>query len=159
MHPPRPVNAPPWILAQKSTSRARRVLELATCAAQEFASPSIEPEHLLLGLVDEREGLAAHLLQVFDVDGDAVRRLLPLPLGKNLQNTHEPIPSEATNQLLLYAHQELTPLKHTYVGTEHLLLSLTYLSSGLCHDILASFKLGPTVIRDEVYTILGHNLD
>ena len=65
------------------TSRAKKVLELATSVARELDHPYIGTEHLLLGLIREEKSIAAQVLYSFGVTEEAARRetvaLLTLP--------------------------------------------------------------------------------
>jgi ATP-dependent Clp protease ATP-binding subunit ClpC len=135
-----------------TTERARRVLELAAEYAVE--SLFVDAEHVLLALAAEGNGLAAHALRELGVDANAIcaclQRLPNAPAGESRQ------PPRAVDQLLRLAGEELTPLQHTYVGTEHLLLALTRLSSGRCAAAMAALRLAPQRVRDEIYSILGH---
>jgi ATP-dependent Clp protease ATP-binding subunit ClpA len=55
------------------TPRAKKVLELALREALSLSHNYIGPEHILLGLVRENEGVAARILLDFDADADTVR--------------------------------------------------------------------------------------
>jgi ATP-dependent Clp protease ATP-binding subunit ClpA len=55
------------------TARAKKVLELALREALSLGHNYIEPEHILLGLLRENEGVAVRILRAFDADPDTVR--------------------------------------------------------------------------------------
>ncbi|MFB7723986.1 MULTISPECIES: Clp protease N-terminal domain-containing protein [unclassified Nocardia] len=55
------------------TPRARRVLEISFYESKDLGQNEIRPEHLLLGLVVEGEGVAAQVLRAMDADADRVR--------------------------------------------------------------------------------------
>lgn len=55
------------------TPRAKRVIELAVASAQEFGHHYLGTEHLLLGLVDEAEGIGAGVLESLGVTPEKVR--------------------------------------------------------------------------------------
>jgi ATP-dependent Clp protease ATP-binding subunit ClpC len=63
------------------TPRAKKVLELAMREALSLGHNYIGPEHILLGLVREGEGVAARILVDFDVTADAVRNAVIATLG------------------------------------------------------------------------------
>jgi ATP-dependent Clp protease ATP-binding subunit ClpC len=132
-----------------TTDRARKVLEIAGKFAGKSAGSSVEADNLLLALASEGDGLAAYALRSFGIDGDAIRTCLER-LPKTSDN------DEGIDQLLLWAKDELVPLQHTYVGTEHLLLAITRVSGGRCLAALTALGLQPSRIREEVYSILGH---
>ncbi len=55
------------------TPRTKRVIELAVEEAKQMGHPNIGTEHLLLGLVQETEGIAAEVLRSLGVSLDKVR--------------------------------------------------------------------------------------
>jgi ATP-dependent Clp protease ATP-binding subunit ClpA len=63
------------------TPRAKKVLELALREALSLSHNYIGPEHILLGLVRENEGVAARILLDFDADADTVRNAVLRMLG------------------------------------------------------------------------------
>lgn len=56
------------------TPRAKRVIELALREALSLGHAYIGTEHILLGIVDDNEGVAARMLLDFDVDSPKLRR-------------------------------------------------------------------------------------
>lgn len=59
------------------TPRSKKVVALATKEAKRARSPCVEPEHLLLGLLDEGEGVAAEVLHQLGVTLARVREVVP----------------------------------------------------------------------------------
>src|SRR5512135_1663081 len=57
------------------TPRTKRVIELAVEEARQMGHPNIGTEHLLLGLVQETEGIAAEVLRSLGVNLDKVRQM------------------------------------------------------------------------------------
>ena len=57
---------------EKFTDKARKVLVLAQDEARALHQPYVGTEHLLLGLIQEREGLAAQALERLEVGYDDV---------------------------------------------------------------------------------------
>jgi len=62
--------------------RAKRAIELAVEEAQRLASSYVGGDHLLLGLLREREGLAFHILDSFRVTEEALREALLNPKSR-----------------------------------------------------------------------------
>jgi ATP-dependent Clp protease ATP-binding subunit ClpA len=58
------------------TPRAKKVLELAVRESLHLRNERVEPGHLLLGIVDENEGVAMAVLEQFRLDGQSVREAL-----------------------------------------------------------------------------------
>jgi ATP-dependent Clp protease ATP-binding subunit ClpC len=138
------------------TDRARAVLQLAENAAREYGHFTVEPEHLLMALVNEGEGLAAHALRNLGVDRKSMKHLPLNRLSSDTSDDVRPVPSDAFNQLQTWAADELLPLGHNYVGTEHLLLALTRVASLRNVELMAALSLDADIVRREVYGILGH---
>ena len=57
---------------EKFTDKARKVLVLAQDEARSLHQPYVGTEHLLLGLIQEHEGLAAQALERLEVSYDDV---------------------------------------------------------------------------------------
>src|SRR5262245_17557573 len=58
---------------ERFTDRARKVMQLANQEAQRFNHEYIGTEHILLGLVKEGAGVAAHVLKNLDMDLRRIR--------------------------------------------------------------------------------------
>lgn len=72
------------------TPRLKRVIDLSIAHAAALKHPHVGTEHLLLGLLEEGEGIAAQVLTNLDVKLDSAR----LELGKLLQQVIPPLPAE-----------------------------------------------------------------
>src|SRR5690349_17615993 len=59
---------------ERFTDRARTVMQLANEEAKCFNHEYIGTEHILLGLIEEGAGAAAHVLKEFDLDLCKIRR-------------------------------------------------------------------------------------
>ncbi len=66
---------------ERFTSRARRVLVLAQEEARLQNHSYIGTEHILLGLVREQEGIAAHALRHFGITAETAQRALEEIVG------------------------------------------------------------------------------
>jgi ATP-dependent Clp protease ATP-binding subunit ClpA len=112
--------------------RAKRVLALAQDEAIRFNHNYIGPEHLLLGLVREGEGVAGQVLAGLGVDLSRSRREVESLIGRGESTAS---PSEITliprtKKIIELAIDEARILGHGHVGTEHLLLGLVRDGSG-----------------------------
>src|SRR6266852_1091158 len=140
------------------TDRARRVMSLAEQEARRLGAAVVEPEHVLTALALEGDGVAAHVLRDLGVTVDRIERGLP-GTGQAQVNKLEVLPwSAGTQSAIARAFQELEPLGHNYVGTEHLILGVVLSSEGAVPAVLGSLHVEPEAIRRGVYTILGHDI-
>ncbi|MGQ9855488.1 MAG: ATP-dependent Clp protease ATP-binding subunit [Fervidobacterium sp.] len=63
-----------FIMSPQMTPRARKVTEIAFEEARMMGSEKIDPEHLLLGILREGEGIAIHILKKLNVNIQALRK-------------------------------------------------------------------------------------
>lgn len=106
------------------TPRARNVVVDAQNRAAEAGNHEISPDHLLLALFTDPDGLAAKLLAGQRVDAAAVATVVTLPpRAEGDQPALIPFDGAAKKVLELTFRQALR-LGHNYVGTEHILLAL-----------------------------------
>src|SRR6266436_144134 len=107
------------------TKRAGHVLTLAQEEAQRFQHNYIGTEHILLGLVREREGVASHVLNNLGLEVDQVRHAVEAIIGHGTRI----VPGEIgltprAKKVIEFAMDEARRLTHHFIGTEHLLLGL-----------------------------------
>lgn len=129
---------------ERYTDRARMVIRLAQQEAHAQKHTRIETVHLLLGLIDEREGVAARVLESLRIDGERIRAevVATMRSGENVTSGQIPF-TEHVEKVLESAIRESEKLNDNYLGTEHLLLALTAdTSSGAVRILL---KMGAEV--------------
>lgn len=144
---------------ERFTDRARRAVALAGQEAMRLRHDHIGTEHLLLGMVKEGSGLAAVVLQQFNVSLATVRQKVEelahaptsnMPPAKLRQ-------TERYSRVIAYAIEEAHLLSHNYVGTEHLLLGLLREPEGTAARVLAGLNLKLEDMRTAVLTLLGRS--
>lgn len=136
---------------QRFTDRARRVLVLAQEEARDFSSAFIGTEHLLLGLIREREGVAAKELNMLGVTYELVRAKVEEAIDTVTKpSSGSPPFSPRAKKVMELALREALQLDHSYVGTEHLLLGLVREGSGVAVQILDSLDVDMTHLRANV---------
>jgi hypothetical protein len=113
------------------TPRARNVVVSAQNEARAAGNPEIRPEHLVLGLLAEPEGLAARMVTARGVALDAVRAAAAATLPPAVEQPPDLVPFDArAKKALELTFREALRLGHNYIGTEHILLSLLELEDG-----------------------------
>jgi ATP-dependent Clp protease ATP-binding subunit ClpA len=109
---------------ERFTDRARRVVMLAQEAAKVNNHDLIKVIHLLKGMVDEQEGVAAKVLARLNVTSELLSEILkPITPTGSLVWGHIPFDVNLRKVLEL-ALREALQLGHNYIGTEHLLLGV-----------------------------------
>jgi len=134
------------------TDRARRVILYAREAAEKLMHPSIDTEHILMGLLRERTGMAAELMKKHGID--MTNLLVDLKEmsqeGRNLMIKGSLPFSSLGKSVLDYSVEEAKVLGHKYVNTEHILLGLIKEKRGKAHNILTKLGLDIISLRDEI---------
>jgi ATP-dependent Clp protease ATP-binding subunit ClpC len=143
-------------LFERFTERARQVVVLAQAEARTLKHDHIGTEHLLLGLVREDKGVAAHALGSLDVTLDRTRGEVVRIVGVGDHDPSGQTPfTAASKRVLERALHEALVLGHNYIGTEHILLGLISLSEGPSVQILADMNLTPDAIRATTLQLVG----
>jgi hypothetical protein len=107
------------------TPRARRAVGNARKAADRMKNPQVGTEHLILGLVGEREGIAAKALEAQGVTARHVRQSVAAAGVPIVETSPDPVPfASASKKALATALREALRMGHDYIGTEHLLLAV-----------------------------------
>jgi hypothetical protein len=107
------------------TQRARNVVVASQNEARAAGNDQITPEHLILGLLTEPEGLAAAAIIAQGVRLDAVRQAAAAALPPAAGEVPPLIPfDQRAKKALELTFREALRLGLNYIGTEHILLAL-----------------------------------
>lgn len=140
------------------TERVRKILALAQAEAGRFGHLYVTPEHILLGLVRESQGVASVVLVNLHVDLDAVQQRLEEQIPPGTADgalLPELAYTLSAKRVLELAIAEARTFKHSYVGTEHLLLALLRDEGGVPAQILAAYGVGADNAGAETRRLLG----
>jgi ATP-dependent Clp protease ATP-binding subunit ClpC len=136
---------------ERFTERSRQVVVLAQDEARLLRHNYIGTEHLLLGLLREEEGLAARALENLQIGLEEVRARIEHEVGHGEEVPAGQIPfTPKAKKVLELALREALSLKHSYIGTEHVLLGLVTVTDGVAVRILQELDADPEKIRAEV---------
>jgi ATP-dependent Clp protease ATP-binding subunit ClpC len=140
---------------ERFTDRARRVVVLAQEEARMLNHNYIGTEHLLLGLIQEGEGVAAKALQSLGISLEAVRQQVQeiIGRGQGQQQGHVPFTPRAKKVLEL-SLREAQQLGHDYIGTEHILLGLIREGEGVAARVLVKLGADLNRVRQQVIQLL-----
>jgi ATP-dependent Clp protease ATP-binding subunit ClpA len=155
------------------TSRVKEVIELSFEEARKMGNNYVGTEHLLLGLLVEGEGIAAHVLQDLGATLAKVRPEIDQLLrsgGVTESKSVEPgrpitTPAKypidrftsAAKNVLTLAQEEAERAQHSYIGTEHLLLGLLRQGEGLAAAALANLGVESNFVRGTLMSAIGRN--
>jgi ATP-dependent Clp protease ATP-binding subunit ClpB len=110
----------------KYTEKAREAVAAAVELARHANNPQLEPEHLLVALVEQRDGIVPNILRKMNADPASVARSARELLGKlpSAYGGAEPGMSPRFKLVTDQAQAEADRLKDDFVSTEHLFVSL-----------------------------------
>jgi ATP-dependent Clp protease ATP-binding subunit ClpA len=140
---------------ERFTDRARRVVVLAQDEARTLNHDYIGTEHILLGLIQEGEGVAARALKNMQISLQAVRSQVEDVVGKGQETRagHIPFTPRAKKALELSLRESLQ-LGHDYIGTEHILLGLLREGDGVAAQVLVRMGADLNRVRHQVVLLL-----
>ena len=141
---------------QRFTDRARRAVYLAQEEARLLRHDHVGPEHLLLGLLYEGEGVAATALTSLGISLDDIREQVGeiIGHGESPAQGHIPFAPQAKKALELSLREALQ-LGHNYIGTEHVLLALLCAVDGVPAQVLGAAGADHGRVRERVLRLLS----
>jgi len=144
---------------EKMTVKAQEALNEAMRIARQNENQSIEPEHLLHGLLVDKDGVVAAILKKNAVQVEAfaskVNQLitqLPRVHGGNQGQVYL---ARSTNDIIGEAEKEAEALKDEYVSTEHLLIGLAENAEGRAGRLLQENRISKNSILNVLRDIRG----
>jgi hypothetical protein len=140
------------------TPRARNVVMAAQNEARAAGNDQIFPEHVVLGLLSEPDGIAARAIVTQSVPLEAVRQAVTAALPPAADQVPDLIPYDPrARKALELTFREALRMGHNYIGTEHILLALLELENGT--GVLADLGIDKAAaeahITDAVAAILA----
>ena len=140
---------------QRFSDRARRVVVLAQEEARMLNHNYIGTEHLLLGLIQEGEGVAAKALESIGISLEAVRNQVEEIIGRGSSAPTGHIPfTPRAKKVLELSLREALQLGHNYIGTEHILLGLIREGEGVAAQVLTKLGADLDRVRNQVVQLL-----
>jgi len=140
------------------TDAARAALEKAFQRAAELRHPSVEPEHLLAGLLDAPDGPTASLLNTLRMPVDRVlaaveERLKHLPTADHVSPSDQYL-SRGLSQVIDAAEAEASKRKDRYTSADQLLLGLLSVASP-ARELLEQFGVRRAAVENALTELRG----
>jgi ATP-dependent Clp protease ATP-binding subunit ClpB len=137
------------------TEKGQEAMAMAHTMAEERNNSQLEPEHLLLALLDQSDGIAPRI--VSQLNGNVGRIKLRVEgalmrLPKVFVEKANPVISITTKRVLTQAKDEASRMKDAYVSTEHLIMAL---ASPLVNHEAGRVLREEGVNRDAIFNILS----
>jgi ATP-dependent Clp protease ATP-binding subunit ClpC len=139
------------------TKRARRVLTLAQEEAHRLNHNYIGTEHLLLGLIREKNSVAITVLQELGVKPQRAKDMVERMVGQGQQRaifSPKLALTPRTKRVIELAVDEARRMGHHYIGTEHLLLGLVREGEGVAVNVLRSMGVNLKKVRAQTERLM-----
>lgn len=138
------------------TAHSRKALQLAQEEAHRLKHNYLGTEHLLLGLLRQREGAHATILRNLGVDLDTARGAVEFIVGRGERiETGEIGLTPRAKKVIEFAVDEARQLQHHYIGPEHLLLGLVREGEGMASGILESLGVRLEEVRTRIAEVVS----
>jgi len=141
----------------KFTVKSREAIQRAQRLATENGNQQLEPEHLLLALLMDPEGIFTTLLKKFEVSEDEVKLKLEKEIDrfpKVSGGIGQSYMSGELNNIFENAQKFSHKLKDEYISVEHLILAVSS-SSGIGAEILKQAGITEDKILEALQDIRG----
>ena len=142
----------------KFTIKAQEVIQEAQAIVDRMNHQAIEPEHLLLAMVEQRDGVTLPILQKLGIDHLALSERLSRELEripKVYGETGQTYMSPRLKKIFDQAFAEAQNLKDEYVSAEHLLVAVSEEKGGTAGQILNEMGADKKRIMSALVSIRG----
>ncbi len=145
---------------EKFTVKAREVVVTAQEEARQLNHNYIGTEHILLGLLDSADSVAAKVLYQLGCTKEAAHADIVTLVGPGAEEPRGHIPfTPRAKKTLEIALREARQLHHNHIGTEHILLALVREGEGVGAKVLAE-RINPiSKIRAAVLASIEESQD
>ena len=128
------------------TPNAFLAMSLAQQTAKELGSSEVLPEHMILGLLKTKKGVAYNILKEFNINDDDLAHTIIKPIEKEMPETLT---------ILRLAKQEARRMGKNVVGTEMFLLGIIGEATGLGAQVLKGLEINIKDARLVVEHMIG----
>ena len=142
-------------MMQRFTDDAQRVLSFAQEAALELGHDYVGTEHVLIGLIKVKNGVAAKALNELGLSAETIIEDVEEHIGRGNKKVSSVYMTPRVKHVLELAVEVANHMNHNYVGTEHILLGLLSDGGGVAVGILRNHNIRANDIVDTIRTILG----
>ena len=143
-------------MTNRFTIRAQNALNGALREASSLGHTYIGSEHLLLGLLGEKDGIASKLMTARGVETEKFRKAVVELSGMGAESRLSPADmTPRVRKIILDSATEASRCGQSYVGTEHLLLALLDEPDCVAVRILESTGISPDELRRDIIGFLA----
>ena len=142
-------------MMQRFTDDAQRVLSFAQEAALELGHDYVGTEHVLIGLIKVKNGVAAKALNELGLSAETIIEDVEEHIGRGNKKASSVYMTPRVKHVLELAVEVANHMNHNYVGTEHILLGLLSDGGGVAVSLLRNHNIRASDIVEVIRDILG----
>ncbi len=145
------------------TERVKRIFNMAKEEAVKFNNTSLTPEHVLLAIIEEGEGMACEVLKRLGIELEGLRTSLIDVLVNRKEFEYSTYSgrissmnirfSASLQKVLQLSFEEARMMHQSYVGTEHILLGIILEKNNDASKILSMWGIDVEMVRYEIMNI------
>lgn len=144
------------------TDYTQQIMFFAQQLMHQYRNTQMEPVHIMLAIVEEKEGIAKEYAKELKMDSDAFKNKLiaeiqKFPQVEIVSGSQQLYLSSQTIQLFDLAKDTSETLKDSFISIEHVLIAMTELQGSTVKTILADHKIGKETILKAMKAIRGHS--
>ena len=142
-------------MTYKFTKSGEKVLEIAENLAKSLGHIYIGTEHLLYGLVHERNGVASKVLENQNLNSDKLLEKIKEMIGVNVSQDVVLGFTPKLKKILENSYIEAKKLDSNYISTEHMLVGLLEENDSIAKRLLIELNVNLDKIYDDISKILN----
>ena len=145
---------------ERFTDKALQVIMLAQEESRRLGHNYVGTEQILLGLLGEGSGIAYKVLKSMGMSVKDTRLEIERLIGRGTGFVAVEIPfTPRAKRVLELSLTQSKDLGHSYIGTEHILLSLIEDKFGVAPIVLKTFNVDPSEVKVRVYQQMGEIME
>ena len=145
----------------KLTQKSMEALQNAQSIAVSHGNQTLQPEHLLLGLLQQQDSLNSQLLQKMGIDVSAFisnleTKINQLPKVSGSREADKIYISAESDRALNCAEQTAAQMKDEYVSVEHIMLGLIDTASGNVKELFRVYNIDKNKFLSVLQEVRGN---
>ncbi len=143
------------------TEKAIQAIMVAQEEAKRFNHSYVGTEHILLGIISDKENIVVKALTSLNIMPDEIRKMIEERLELSPSGDSNPnIPfTQQAKQILSNAWDEARKLGHNYVNVEHLFLSIFRDPTNIAAKVLQEMGLKSAKFKEALFMALGKRVE
>ena len=139
------------------TDRAKKAIDLAIDSAKELGHDIMGSEHILLGLIKEKDGIAAKALIDLGITENIITEAIIEIEGKEDKKVDEILISPRGKKILELSTIIANKVDSIYIGTEHILLAIIEEGESVAYRILYGKRVDEKLLGQSIIDLIGIN--